>query len=530
MKRMAKRVWVLILAVSMCLAGSAAQAEVTEATMTTLVDTTDGTIMGYTYDGVGNFLGIPYGTAERFQTATPYPAWEDIRPAMTYGETCPWNQQNINPREFAARTMNDNVPNEQCLFLNVWSPDLAAAEKKPVIFFVHGGGLTTGSSNEMEAYYGDKLAAYGDVVVVTINHRLGMLGYMDLSAYGEQYENSGNISFSDIQLALEWVRDNISAFGGDPENVTIMGQSGGGQKITVMLGIPEMVGLYNKAICMSGANIFGVSYRTTEEAQAQAAAFIETLGLQPEEVGEKIGGIPLSDLFAAADASGFASLPVLNDYAPEPAYADGQFSDLAKDIPLMATTAYSEFNSNFKFLSYGYTGELDGYSKLDINDENVDAYIAAKYGDDKDVDAIKAAHLAAYPDHDVEDVLWIYPRDNAYVTAKAQQGGAEVYQGVFSYNFPVLGGVTAVHTGGDLPFVFYNHGRIDYLLAGDQENAQKVAEAAAGAFAAFAYTGNPSTETLTWEAFTEESGATMIFDTQSEVRNYHDTELMSLLF
>ncbi|MGB2759659.1 MAG: carboxylesterase family protein, partial [Maribacter stanieri] len=203
-----------------------------------------GQIRGYIHNDITTFKGIPYAQAKRFEAAVNPTKWEGIKSTTMYGPVAPL----LNPTT-AIQDESEFVfdhdwgfPNEDCLSLNVWTPQATTAKKRPVLFWIHGGGFTTGSSHELPSYDGENLAKKGDVVVVSINHRLNVLGFLDLSAHGEKYKHSANNSILDMVKALEWVKNNIENFGGDPNNVTIFGQSGGGAKVTTLMAMPKAKG------------------------------------------------------------------------------------------------------------------------------------------------------------------------------------------------------------------------------------------------------------------------------------------------
>ena len=216
-----------------------------EATSLCFAETTGGKVMGYQYDGVDTYFGIQYGTAKRFEMPQPY-VWNGLRYCMVYGESAPQSVPTSTKNSFDAMNYSHvKSENEQlCLQLNVWSERTKKNTSRPVIVWLHGGGFSSGSSGEYTFYEGGNLAKDGDVVFVSVNHRLNSLGYLDLSAYDDKYKYSGNAGMADIVLALQWVQDNIGNFGGDPDNVTIIGQSGGGSKVTTLMGMPAASGLF----------------------------------------------------------------------------------------------------------------------------------------------------------------------------------------------------------------------------------------------------------------------------------------------
>ena len=217
---------------------------------TALVLTAQGTVQGFEYDGLRIFKGIPYAKARRFHAPEPAEPWQGVFDASNYGYVCPL-LTNDPPRGELYVPHRFWPMDENCLNLNIWTPGTDGA-KRPVLVWLHGGGYEAGSAIEQMAYDGVNLSRSGDTVVVSINHRLNILGYFDLSDFGEEYADSGNAGGDDIIAALRWIRENIAAFGGDPENVTVFGQSGGGAKVTTLLQSPAADGLYAKGFVMSG--------------------------------------------------------------------------------------------------------------------------------------------------------------------------------------------------------------------------------------------------------------------------------------
>ena len=216
-----------------------------------VVQTKAGKLRGFRIDGVYAFHGVKYADAKRFQQPEPVQPWEGIKNALAYGYVCPMLKQDEPNNELM-------VPHrywpldENCQYLNIWTKSLDPSAKKPVLVWLHGGGFAAGSSIEHIAYEGENMSRYGDVVVVSLNHRLNILGYLDLSPFGEKYANSGNAGSADMVAALQWIHDNIAGFGGDPDNVTLFGQSGGGMKVWTLMQTPAADGLFHKGIVQSG--------------------------------------------------------------------------------------------------------------------------------------------------------------------------------------------------------------------------------------------------------------------------------------
>jgi para-nitrobenzyl esterase len=299
-----------------------------------------GELMGARIGGVYSFKGVPYAQADRFEPAQPT-AWTDTRSALNFGEICPNGATTVNAFDFASPSGHDQIENEQkCLNLNIWSPTQEKTAEKPVLVWIHGGGLASGSSAESSYYEGQNFARDEDAVVVSVNHRVNALGYLDLSAYGAEYAATGNNGQLDLVAALQWVQDNIEQFGGDPDNVTIMGHSGGANKVGTLMAMPAAVGLFDKAIAMSGP----IGSISQESSRGQAAALMAELGVGSVD---ELRAVPYAELAAAAAATGFAPDPVVDGVVlPAPAVTDGVFSPLSDDVPLLVSNNFGEVSSN----------------------------------------------------------------------------------------------------------------------------------------------------------------------------------------
>lgn len=218
-----------------------AQSEVITGENIAVTNTESGKVRGYIHNGIVTYKGIPYAIAERFKPATKVEPWEGVRSSTMYGPVAPLLTPTTQVQDESEFVFDHDwgYTNEDCLRINIWTPSIEDDKKRPVLFWIHGGGFTAGSSQELPSYHGENLSKKGDVVVVSINHRLNILGFLDLSEYGEEYRESANNSILDIVAALQWVKTNISNFGGDPDNVTIFGQSGGGAKVNTLMAMPR---------------------------------------------------------------------------------------------------------------------------------------------------------------------------------------------------------------------------------------------------------------------------------------------------
>src|SRR5450432_1788963 len=231
-----------------------------------------GRVAGFIRNGIYTFKGIPYAEnstgSNRFMPPVKPKSWEGISSCRQYGYVAPQGPRGgwANDEEAFMFAWDDGVQSEDCLRANLWTPAIGDHKRRPVMVWLHGGGYTAGSGQELRSYDGENLASRGDVVVVSLNHRLNAFGYLDLSNYGDRFAASGNVGMLDIVAALEWVRDNIENFGGDPGVVTIFGQSGGGGKVSALMAMPAAKGLFHRAIIESGSLLRGTSQENSQKA------------------------------------------------------------------------------------------------------------------------------------------------------------------------------------------------------------------------------------------------------------------------
>lgn len=501
----------------------------------TVATTQYGKVAGYIDNGIYIYKGVPYAKAERFMPPTAPDSWEGVRSSRAYGPTCPqakrmgWYSDEIG----FSFNWNDGFHDEDCLRVNIWTPGVNDKKKRPVMVWLHGGGYSTGSGQELPSYDGANLARKGDVVVVTLNHRLNVLGFLDLSVYGEKYAQSGNVGLLDLVAALQWVNKNIESFGGDPSNVTIFGQSGGGGKVSTLLATPSAKGLFHKAIVQSGSML-----RTMDSGLSRriGQATVEELGITSSNIDE-IVKVPYEKLLAAgekavarirkeAESKGvvtsfiFGWAPTVDGTVLPSQPFDPKAPELSKDIPVMIGTTLHEFTAST------YVPAMRTITKDEA--ENI---IRKKYGDRTD-DFI-AAFGKAYPDYrpvDLVDVDFVF-RPNAVEQArlKAVQGGAPVYMYMFAWESPVMDGILRSTHCMEIPFVFNNAG-LHSTMTGGGEDACALADKMSGAWLNFARTGNPNTESLPqWNVYTPDKGATMFFDNECEVKYNHDKELLDIV-
>jgi para-nitrobenzyl esterase len=506
----------------------------------TVAETDAGKIQGFVRNGIYTFRGVPYAAAERFAAPQKVAAWQGVRNAMNYGNICLVPASSDVPGDDFFNPHRYWPESENCQYVNVWTPAIKDGKKRPVMVWLHGGGWTNGSSVEQYAYDGENLSRKGDVVVVTLNHRLNILGYLDLSAYGDKYKYSGDAGVMDLVAALQWVKANIAEFGGDPSNVTIFGQSGGGGKVLTLMATPAAKGLFAKAIVQSGAYYGGGITLTDRKASRKIAEYtLQNLGIAPADV-DKIKTVPYDQLVAAGNAAiaktaedlgikgfpGLAWAPVMDgDYIPANP-ADPELSALSKDIPLMIGNVLNEFSTVVGVDSMA----LEANNKNSWTDAQAKAELAKRYG--AKADAVAKAFLAAYPDKKLADACFFdgffRPGTIKVENLKARQGGAPVYSYILAWESPIMDGIAMAWHCSEIPLVF-NNVALTETANGGGKAALALSDKMSQAWISFARTGNPSNSKLpAWPAYTADKGATMIFDNKCVVRNNPDEQLMSL--
>lgn len=504
-----------------------------------VTNTESGKVRGYIHNGIFTYKGIPYAQAERFLAPSKPTPWEGVRSSTTYGPVAPLLTPTTAVQDESEFVFDHDwgYTNEDCLRINVWTPEITDAKKRPVLFWIHGGGFTDGSSQELPSYDGENLSKKGDVVVVSINHRLNVLGFLDLSAYGDKYKHSANNSMLDIIAALEWVKTNISNFGGDPNNVTIFGQSGGGVKVNTLMAMPKAKGLFHKAVNQSGAFRDPVLLEK-ETTQGIAAEVLHILGLKDSEVDslQKIPFSVLSDasskaLTVIADKRTSEGRPTIRfglNWGPSLdgedipyQVASNQAYELSKNIPLLIGTVKNEFSpfANMRFVN--------------ASENEIMAHIKDQYKDKADayVTAVKKAYPNDTAPKDLLDVDTIF-RPGAVAQANTKSaipGGAPVYMYLFTWQSPVFDGKYKSLHCMELPFVFDNVERAKNMTGGGKE-AHVLADKMSLAWINFAKTGNPNHNGLPeWPQYNAKNTATMHFDNTIGVKPQLDKELFDLV-
>lgn len=500
-----------------------------------------GPVRGFVAGDVFHFKGIPYGDdtggANRWLPAKPPKAWTDPYMALVYGANCPQTLHSWRAIEHTfLQDWDDGFLGEDMLKLNVWTPSLSG--KRPVMVYFHGGGFAFGSAYELPSHEGAQMARNHDVVQVSVNHRLNVLGFFDVSALGgEAYADSVNVGMTDLTAALAWVQDNIAQFGGDPAQVMIYGQSGGGSKVTTLLGMESARGQFGRAAIMSGGggNIPGI-----EQSRDFARAVVKRLDIGTGRAAlEALQKMEWSKLIEAGNAvAGEINGPARGlpgPGAPPPATPrvgwgptlDGRLitlrsyfdaaPDASRTLPVIIGGTSEE---GMRFSQNPTEAEWRTQLGQTMGETRANAL----------VDAMKKAH----PEKAIRTLSYgvqgLTMRNNVQrmVKLKHEKGGAPVYQYHFQWQSPQLDGVAGAWHTAELAFFFDNTKRCEQGT-GDTREARVLATRCARAFANFARTDNPSQPGLAWAQTDPTRCQTMVFDTQSRMVDDPEGDVRRLL-
>lgn len=507
-----------------------------------LTTTQYGKVRGYVLRGIHYFLGMPYGAdtsgANRFMPPRKPKPWSDVFPALWWGNTAPQNMENRYANKFASFRDHWNYDDvsEDCLRINVFTPSVSDGKKRPVLFWIHGGGFTNGNGIEQDGYNGENLARMGNVVFCSINHRLGPLGFCNLAGVGgEEFAASGNVGMLDIVAALEWVRDNIANFGGDPGNVTIMGQSGGGAKVCILTAMPSAKGLFHKAVVLSGASRRAAEKESSEKL---GLAVAKEAGLAPGDL-DKLQAMPWKDFYAIAtraqqnlarEAGPGAGLtrgfsPVVDgNILPQHPY-DPVAAPTAAGVPMMISSVQNEQSPSWMDSSLESITLEEAAERLKQR-----AGFGPGFGDK--AREVVEAYAKAFPGRKPVEIWSLASSNRQSVVALADvksKQAAPVFVNWFTWQPPLFDSRMRAFHCVDISFWFYN---TDLMLThtGGGPRPKAVSTKMAGALVQFMRTGNPNGGGLpNWPKYSAAKGETMILDDTCKVENDPDREARKAL-
>jgi len=505
-----------------------------------IAETKYGKVKGFILRGITCYRGIPYGAdtsgKNRFMAPQPPKPWTTTLPAVWWGNTAPQIMDNRYANSYASFVDHWNYDDvsEDCLRLNIWTPAIDA-KKRPVMVWLHGGGYTNGNGIEQDGYDGENLSRKGNIVFVSINHRLGPIGFSDLSKVGgSKYVDSGNVGALDMVAALEWVRDNIASFGGDPGNVTIMGQSGGGAKVCILAAMPKAKGLFHKAVSLSGSTVKAMDQKAS---QSLGEYILKEAGLNTTDV-DKLQDMPWKDYLELANkaAKKFAAentgTGVRGGFSP---VADGinipkgQFfaepNGLSSDVPMI-------INTNFHEWGMARTMPEMELITADKAKEMLKERAGMGGGLGDKAGVVYDAYAKIYPSAKPIEILTLVSsnRKGAIETADAKASQkAPVYVSWFGWEPPMFDHRMRAFHCLDICFWYAN---TDLMLThtGGGKRPRALSEKMSGALLQFMKTGNPNGGGLPeWKAYTTAKGETLVINDHSELKNDPDREARKLI-
>ena len=482
-----------------------------------VAQTRAGRVRGVVEDGITNFKGVPYGAdtavSGRFRPPMPPKPWTGVRDALSFSPMAP--QVDSTKASINASWTYDTEMSEDCLKLNLWTPALRDHRKRPVMVWFHGGGFST-LSGSRNVFDGTRLAKQGDVVVVTLNHRLNAFGFLYLGKVAPRFADSGNAGMLDLVAALHWVRDNIAEFGGDPGNVTIFGQSGGGGKVSVMLAMPAAKGLFHRAVVQSGS--YYLQAIDPDMATKRTRLLLDAMGMQPGD-GAKLAEVPMAALVAGlTKVSKTAEKPEYSPVADGRSLSGGPWAPggpaVSANIPMMVGTVATEETL--------LIGSPDP-ATFDLDEARLRQRLA-RWFSPGDMDKALAGFRAARPNATPSDLFFAISTDKLMRQAawrqaerKSAQHAAPVWLYELDWATPVEGGKWRSPHSLDLAFVFNNVAK-SAAMVGTGPEPQKLADQMSATWLAFARTGNPNNAHVPhWPAFDSKSRATMVFNVESKV-------------
>ena len=508
-----------------------------------IADTEYGKVKGFILRNIYQFRGIPYGAdtggKNRFMPPQKPEPWTDVYPALWWGNAAPQLVENMYANKYGAFRDHWNYDDisEDCLRINVFTPGISDGKKRPVLVWMHGGGWTNGNGIEHDGYNGENLARHGDIVFCSLNHRLGPIGFSDFSAVGgEKYLESGNVGAMDLVAALKWVHENIENFGGDPANVTIMGQSGGGGKVCTTSTVPAAKGLVNKAVVLSGARL---ALREKEIKEKVGEYILKEAGLNASEI-DKLQQMPWKEYYELALTAaekcvqdlGYTNTSARNCFQPA---VDGFFiprnpyspeaSPVAADLPMMICSVTNESSPTWQDSSLESI-TLDEVKKKILEGGDFRGITPEKAGE------IVDAYAKTFSDKNSAEIwsmITTHRQRSVMLANSKSKQSSPVFLAWFGWQPPLFDNRLRAFHCVDICFWFYN---TDVMLShtGGGARPRALSEKMADSLIHFMKTGDPNGGGLPeWPRYNSENGETMYLDDVCEIKNDPDKEARALL-